>query len=163
ILGSRRTITQAGVTPARTRGLARPHCPDICPTTLAVVAAAMRALADQAEQVQPIFVSLDPDRDTPERLGDYVRYFHPEMIGLTGSAEALAETADRYKVRYAFVGKGEREHYSLDHTASVYVIDRQGQLARIIPYGLPPEVIVDAVRAQLSADEGAQTAPGAGS
>lgn len=121
-------------------------CPDVCPTTLAVIAAAMRQLGDQADQVQPIFVSLDPDRDTPEKLGRYVRYFDPRMIGLTGSAAAIAEVADRYKVRYAFVGKGERAHYTLDHSASIYVLDLEGRLARLIPYGLPPEEISRTVR-----------------
>ncbi len=126
-------------------------CPDVCPTTLATLAAVMRQLGDQAERVQPLFVSLDPDRDTPETLGPFVGYFHPRLIGLTGDAQTLARVAGQYRVRYAFVGKGEREHYSLDHTASVYVLDPGGHLVRIVPYGLPAEEIAETVRGLLAA------------
>jgi len=124
-------------------------CPDICPTTLAVISAALRQLGDQADRVQGIFISLDPDRDTPEKLRDYVRYFDARLIGLTGTAKELKEVADRYRVRYAFVGKGEREHYSLDHSASIYILDAEGRVARLVPYGLPPEEIVETVRGLL--------------
>ncbi|MFD2114050.1 SCO family protein [Thiorhodococcus fuscus] len=126
-------------------------CPDICPTTLAVMSAALRQLGDQADRVQGIFVSLDPDRDTPEKLRDYVGYFDARLIGLTGTAKELKEVADRYHVRYAFVGKGTREHYSLDHSASIYILDTEGRVARLVPYGLPPEEIVETVRGLLDA------------
>ncbi|EGV33334.1 electron transport protein SCO1/SenC [Thiorhodococcus drewsii AZ1] len=124
-------------------------CPDICPTTLAVISAALRQLGDQADRVQGIFISLDPDRDTPEKLREYVRYFDARLIGLTGTAKELKEVADRYRVRYAFVGKGEREHYSLDHSAAIYILDTEGRVARLVPYGLPPEEIVETVRGLL--------------
>jgi protein SCO1/2 len=127
------------------------YCPDICPTNLATLAAALRQLGGQADRVQPLFISLDPGRDTAARLGPYLAYFHPKLIGLTGSAEDLKRVADRYRVRYAFTGGGDR--YTLDHTASIYVVDPQGRLARIVPYGLPADEIAEALRGVL-ADSG---------
>jgi protein SCO1/2 len=128
------------------------YCPDICPTNLATLAAALRQLGDLADRVQPLFVSLDPGRDTPARLGPYVAYFHPKLIGLTGTPEALKRVADLYRVRYAFAGEGER--YTLDHTASTYIVDPRGNLARIVPYGLPAEEIAEALGAVLAESGG---------
>lgn len=125
-------------------------CPDVCPTTLATVAAALHQMGDRSDQVRSIFISLDPDRDTPEHLGPYVRFFDQRMIALTGSAAALADVAKRYGVKYAFVGKGEREHYSMDHTASVYILDQEGRVARIVPFGLPPDEISATLEQLLS-------------
>jgi protein SCO1/2 len=124
-------------------------CPDICPTALATVAAAMSELGEDAERVQPVFVSLDPERDTPERLRSYVEWFHPRMIGLTGTAAELAGVADRYRVRYRFIREPGADYYTLDHSASLYVLDLQGRLARMLPHGLPPGALVGAVEQLL--------------
>jgi protein SCO1/2 len=129
-------------------------CPDVCPTALATVAAAMRELGPDAERVQPLFVSLDPDRDTPEKLGPYVHWFHPSMIGLTGAPEELEQVAKRYQVRYTFVGKGEKEDYSMDHSANLYLLDAEGKLSGIMPHGLPPEALVRAIRQVLRGGSG---------
>ncbi|RKT47101.1 SCO family protein [Thiocapsa rosea] len=128
-------------------------CPDICPTTLAMIAEALRRLGDQSERVQPLFVSLDPGRDTSSRLRDYAGFFHPRLIALTGSAERLREVAELFGVRYAFVDEGAGGHYTLDHSASIYVLNPEGRLARILPYGLPVEEIVRAVRDLLVSAE----------
>lgn len=127
-------------------------CPDICPTALATIASALNTLGDEAARVEPLFVSLDPDRDTPAHLHEYTRFFHPALRGLTGDAAQLRRIADQYRVRYAFVGKGETERYTLDHSANLFVIDTQGKLLRIIPHGLPPRVLVDSVRMALTMD-----------
>lgn len=124
-------------------------CPDVCPTALAGVAAALRELGADAEQVRPVFVSLDPDRDTPEKLKEYVQWFHPGMIGLTGTRAELERVTERYRVRYKDVGKGETENYSVDHAASLYLLDRGGALTGILPHGLPPAALVDAIRRAL--------------
>jgi len=124
-------------------------CPDVCPTALATVAVAMRELGADAQRVQPLFVSLDPDRDTPDKLEPYVHWFHPSMIGLTGTPEELEQVAKRYQVRYTFVGKGEKEHYTMDHSANLYLLDTEGKLRGIMPYGLPPDALVRAVRQVL--------------
>lgn len=129
-------------------------CPDICPTALATIAAAMRELGSQSNQVQPLFITLDPERDTPEKLASYVRWFHPSIIGLTGTAEELKQLAERYRVRYSFVGKGEKEHYTLDHSANLYLIDQEGKLSGILPHGLPPEALVSAISALLEEGKG---------
>lgn len=124
-------------------------CPDVCPTALATVAAALNSLGNQADEVDALFVSLDPDRDTPEKLHHYTRYFHPRLRGLTGDAETLREVADQYRVRYSFVGKGTREYYTMDHSANLFVIDPNGKLLRIVPHGMPPKVLADSLRLAL--------------
>jgi len=128
-------------------------CPDICPTTLATINAALKQLGDDAAQVQPVFVSLDPERDTPERLHEYVNWFNPRLIGLTGSAETLRQVADRYRVRYARVQTEGADYYTLDHSASLYLLDRNGELARMLPHGLPVDALVDAIVQLLHDDD----------
>jgi protein SCO1/2 len=130
-------------------------CPDICPTTLATMNAALRQLGADAAEVQPVFVSLDPERDTPERLREYVNWFNPRLIGLTGSAETLAQVADRYRVRYALVQATDADYYTLDHSASLYLLDRQGELARMLPHGLPTDALVSAIEDLLHEDAAA--------
>jgi protein SCO1/2 len=125
-------------------------CPDVCPTALSNIAYALRHLGDDAEQVDALFVSLDPDRDTPDHLAGYTDFFHPRLRGLTGTPEALADVAARYRVRYEFVGKGQKEHYALDHSANLYVIGRDGRLLRMLPHGLPVEALVDSLGAALA-------------
>ena len=124
-------------------------CPDVCPTALATIAGALNEIGGDAERVDALFVSLDPDRDTPEVLRQYTRYFHPRLRGLTGDPEALREVAERYHVSYAFVGKGENERYTLDHSANLYVIDEQGHLIQMLPHGLPPRALADSLRHAL--------------
>ncbi|TVT53522.1 MAG: SCO family protein [Sedimenticola thiotaurini] len=125
-------------------------CPDICPTALATISSALNRMGKAAEQVDPLFISVDPDRDTPETLSKYTPYFHPRLIGLTGDADTIAEIAKRYYVRYQFVGKGERDNYTVDHTASLYVIDKKGKLMAVLPHGLPPQALADSLMNALS-------------
>lgn len=125
-------------------------CPDICPTALATIAAAMQELGAESDQVQPLFISLDPDRDTPEKLARYARWFHPRMIGLSGTPQELGQVAEHYRVRYSFVGKGQKEHYTLNHSANLYLIDAEGRLSGMLPYGLPPDALVRAIRPLLA-------------
>lgn len=125
-------------------------CPDICPTALATIAQALRELGDDAGNVDPLFVSLDPERDTPEHLHEYTRFFHPRIRGLTGRPKVLKTVADQYRVRYMFVGRGAKTHYSMDHTASLYVVDAQGKLFGILPHGLPAEAVASSVRSAMS-------------
>lgn len=124
-------------------------CPDVCPTALATMAVALEDMGDQAENIDALFVSLDPDRDTPDLLREYTRYFHPRLRGLTGDAGALRQVAQQYRVRYAFVGKGKIDHYTLDHSANLFIIDPAGNLSRIVPHGLPPKVLADGMRHAL--------------
>jgi protein SCO1/2 len=107
------------------------HCPDVCPTTLFMLRDTMRAL-DEAGSDRPavILVSLDPMRDTVEVMGPYVTYFDPSFAGFTGELTDVQELADGIGVAYAYVA-GEGEDYSVDHTASLFLIDPQGQLAAL--------------------------------
>ena len=135
-------------------------CPDICPTALANIAAALNGLGDAAKQVDALFVSLDPDRDTPEVLRGYTRFFHPQIRGLTGDAKTLDKVAKAYHVRYNFVGKGSDKYYTMDHSAQVYVIDRQGRLVQMVPHGLPPRALADILRKTLALGEPSAKAAG---
>ena len=127
------------------------YCPDVCPLTLSLSAQVIASLGERGRDVIPVFVSLDPKRDSPEVLARYVRYFHPAMIGLTGSSEQLARVADLYKARFAFQGDLQGDRYTLDHTASLYVLNRSGEVASIVPFGLPIEHIVEQVEKLLPA------------
>lgn len=115
------------------------QCPDVCPTTLSDVAAAFKLLpADAATQVQVLFVSVDPERDTPELLGQYVPYFHPSFLGLTGTPEEVAAAAQEFKIHYRKHVEPGATDYLIDHTAGSYVLDREGRLRLFQPYAQPP-------------------------
>ncbi|MEJ2620523.1 MAG: SCO family protein [Candidatus Thiodiazotropha sp.] len=127
------------------------YCPDICPTELAKLAVVFDTLKDQTDRLQGLFISLDPSRDTPQVLRDYVGYFNSGIVGLTGSEAAVDQVARQYRVKYQ-----RREHegggYTIDHSANLYLIDQTGSLAAVIPYGMPAEHIVDLLRGMLAGD-----------
>lgn len=124
-------------------------CPDVCPTTLTTIAAALRELGDPAAVV-PVFVSVDPERDTPAHLAAYVRYFHPALRGVTGTADEVAAVAARYQVEYARVSAQEGQGYSIDHSAEIYVLDRAGRPAARLAYDVPVAEVVAALRSVLA-------------
>ena len=128
------------------------YCPDICPTSLAATAAGLKQLTPQElAQVAVVFISVDPERDTPARLKEYAAFFHPIMRGVTGSPEALKEIAQRYGVFYQRQPAATSSSgYAIDHTATTYVIDQQGALSEEIPHAAPPEAVVAAIRQHLS-------------
>ncbi|MEG0884753.1 MAG: SCO family protein [Janthinobacterium sp.] len=102
------------------------QCPDVCPTTMADMAQVMQEMGPQAEQVQVLFVTVDPERDTPELLGEYMRAFDPSFLGLRTDPKATAQTAFNYKVFYRRVPSGSS--YTMDHTAISYVLDTEGRM-----------------------------------
>jgi len=104
------------------------QCPDVCPTALSTLAEAMRRLGPDAARVQVLFVTIDPERDTPELLSRYVPAFHPSFLGLYGDAEATARVAKEFKVVYRKVPGQTPETYTMDHSAGMYVLDPQGRL-----------------------------------
>jgi len=113
------------------------HCPDICPAELQVVAQALEQLGDKAKKVVPIFITLDPERDTPEAMANYVKSFGPNFVGLTGSPEAIAAAAKAYRVAYSKVeNKESAGDYSVDHSALVYLMDPEGRYVTHFSYGL---------------------------
>lgn len=124
-------------------------CPDICPASLAELADAMRELGDAGSDVQVVMISVDPARDTPELLGEYVDHFDPSFVGMTGTEEEIAAVADRYGVFYQAHEGTAATGYLVDHLASVMVVDRRGRLVEIIGFGTKGEQIAADVREWL--------------
>lgn len=115
------------------------HCPDICPTTLAAMRDTMALLGDDAGRVQVLFATVDPARDTPELLAEYVPWFHPSFIGLWSDEATIAAVAKDFKVFYAKQPSTTPGGYSVDHSASSYAFDPQGRLRLVIRHGETPE------------------------
>ncbi len=124
-------------------------CPDICPATLANVGQALRKIGAKAEDVQLVMISLDPERDTPEKLAEYVAHFHPSFIGVTGSQEQLDEVASLYGIFYQKTEGSDATGYLIDHTATLMVIDREGYLKLVFPFGVTPDEIADDLKYML--------------
>jgi protein SCO1/2 len=116
------------------------HCPDVCPTTLAELAGAVKKLGPAGEKVQVLLVSIDPERDTPELLAKYVTAFNPKFLALRGNADETARVAKEFKVIYQKVAGPRPENYAMDHSAGSYVFDRQGRLRLYVGYGRGADV-----------------------
>lgn len=127
------------------------YCPDICPTNLANLSVAYSQLNEQQKQnLQILFVSVDPERDTPERLQEYVNYFDSNMVGLTNTADRISEVANRYGVVYAKVDDPNNgTNYAVDHSAFTYVVDQQGQLKEQLPHATSPTQFVETINKYL--------------
>jgi len=109
------------------------HCPDVCPTTLAEMAGWSDALGEDAEKIGFYFMTVDPERDTPAQLHDYISAFDADITGITGEPEKVRETLDDFHVYYRKV-ETEAGDYTMDHTASVYLLDAEGRLAGTISF-----------------------------
>lgn len=108
---------------------------------------------DKAELagVQPIFISVDPRRDTPERIGEYLEYFHPAYLGLTGTQEEIAAVSKLYGAKYYQVElEGSAFGYAVNHSAAVYLIDQDGTLRFVFPHQTPPSTMLEAMRYLLA-------------
>lgn len=116
-------------------------CPDVCPTTLADLAAAVKLLGERASEVQVLFVTVDPARDTPSVLAQYVPAFSPAFVGLSGSEDQVADVARNFKVYRALRGAAGSATYTVDHTAGSYVVDKAGKVRFFIKYGEKPDHI----------------------
>jgi protein SCO1/2 len=104
------------------------NCPDVCPTTMARLAASMQALGKDAQRVQVLMVTLDPHRDTPQVLKQYVPAFHPTFLGLYGDEKATSEAAKEFRLVYQRQKPGESGFYTVDHSGGIYVFDPQGRI-----------------------------------
>ena len=127
------------------------HCPDVCPTTLAEFSGALQQLGDAANQVQVLFVTVDPERDTPKVLGAYVTAFNPGFLGLTGTPDQIAKVAREFKVIYRKAEGSRPGSYSVDHSAGTFIIDEQGRLRLYASYGLDSEAIAKDIGRLLGA------------
>ena len=125
-------------------------CPDICPTTMAELNQALGELGDQADQVQVLFVTVDPERDTPERMQEYVNHFNPDFIGLSGSEAELAKVWNSYGVFREVVEGTSAAGYLVNHTARVTLIDQQGNLRVSFPVDTPVEDVVHDLKLLLT-------------
>lgn len=123
-------------------------CPDICPTTLVAISNALNKLTPkELKSVEVVFVSLDPERDKPQELGVFARYFHPHIIGATGDESYIKKLAANYGVSYQKVLQPNSSiGYSIGHSADIYVIDENGELEATLPFGVSPDEILEAIK-----------------
>jgi len=126
------------------------HCNDICPTTLTTLTRAVRNLDNQTDQVRILFVSVDPQRDTPEVLHHHAMHFSPQVVGLTGSEKHLAELAKRYRVSYSYSEPDAKGDYEVYHSSAIFVFDRDGKVRLLQEEKLGAEAIADDLRRLLN-------------
>ena len=126
-------------------------CPDVCPTALADMLIALDELGPAAARVQPVFITIDPDRDTPAVLKDYIPNFHPRLIGLSGSAAQVGKAARAYRVYYAKVDDPEAgDNYLMDHSSVIYLMDPDGRYLTHFSHGTGPETMAKRLRELVS-------------
>jgi protein SCO1 len=125
------------------------QCPDVCPTTLAEMTEAVKQLGADGNKLQVLFITIDPERDTPELLKKYVPAFHPSFLGLSGNAEAIAKVAKEFKVFYQKSPGKTPGSYTMDHTANSYVFDPQGRVRLVVKHGLGAEPLVQDLKQLL--------------
>lgn len=125
------------------------QCPDVCPTTLQEMSEVMKALGPDADRVQVLFVTIDPERDTAQLLGQYVPAFDPRFVGLSGDMASTARTAKEFKVFYQKVPGKTETSYTMDHTAGSYVFDPQGKPRLFVKHGRGAEPLANDIRVLL--------------
>ncbi len=128
------------------------RCPDACPTELLAISLALDKLGRATDAVQPLFITVDPERDTPAVLADYVASFHPRLVGLTGEPAAIKTLAHAYKTFFARSAGGSAGNYSIDHTGFIYVVGPDGRYRDFLPPQLAPEQIADAIKPHLATE-----------
>ena len=121
-------------------------CPDACPTDLAAIGSAIQILGPLGKQVQPVFVTLDPARDTPERIGPYAEHFHPRFLALRGTEDETREIAKIYKVYFEKVPRSGSQEYAIDHSSFTYVLDGAARYAGFFPPGTTSARIAERLR-----------------
>jgi cytochrome oxidase Cu insertion factor (SCO1/SenC/PrrC family) len=125
------------------------YCPDVCPTDLMAISQALDALGPAAEGVQPVFIAIDPERDS-EVLADYLSAFHPSFVGLTGSPEGIRAVANAYKAFYVKVPDERSGGYSIDHTGVIYLMGRNGEYLGFMPPQTNPDRLTEVLRKNLA-------------
>ncbi len=126
------------------------HCPDVCPTTLADLRVAISELGEAANDIQVIMVSVDPERDSPEWLADYVHRFDDRFLGVTGPLDRITQLATAYDIHFHKHEGSVATGYLIDHSAKVLVIDRQGDLRMFFPFGETSEEMAEDIQYMLS-------------
>ncbi len=127
------------------------HCPDVCITSLSGIAAGLKELsAEERAQIQPVFISIDPERDDPARVGEYARYFDPGMVGLTGTLDEVTKVAKAHFVIFEKVPMEDSDMgYTMDHSSIIYVVGKDGVIRTLIHHGETPQNIAQTFREAL--------------
>jgi protein SCO1 len=126
------------------------YCPDICPTELQVMAAALDDLGSDGSDIQPIFVSVDPERDTPEVMANYVSNFGPRFIGLTGSPAQVVDIANQYRVFYSKQDNPQDpKNYLMDHSSIIYLMDSRGKFLKHFTYSTDAKALAQGLKLAL--------------
>ncbi len=124
-------------------------CPDVCPTELQTISAALDQLGPAGAAVVPIFITIDPARDTPKAMGQYVKLFDDRLVGLTGSAEQIADVAGRYRVYYAKVTPKGSSAYLMDHSSFIYLVGPDGRFRALIRNGLTADALAQTIEKNI--------------
>jgi cytochrome oxidase Cu insertion factor (SCO1/SenC/PrrC family) len=127
------------------------YCSDVCPTDLQAIATAVDKLGPSGDLVQPLFITVDPEKDTPEQLKGYVGLFHPRLIGLTGEVKQIRRVANVYKVYFAKTDPEKWADPSIDHFGFVFLMDAAGKYVGFFPPGTPPNRMADVIRPLVEA------------
>lgn len=126
------------------------NCPDVCPTTLAEVAAVVDGLGEDADQIQPLFITIDPERDTPSALADFVPRFETGIVGLTGTPDQIARTAENFYIYYEKLEDASApDSYTMGHSSQIFLFDPEGGFVGTFAYGTPAEEIVADLEARI--------------
>ena len=128
------------------------HCPDVCPVDLLTMSDALKALGSLADRAQPLFITVDPERDTAKLLGDYVESFHPRLLGLTGSDAEIAAAVKAYKVhRVKYTPASDPTTYGVDHSSLTYLMGPDGKFRTLVPHGATADRMAAILRPYLAA------------
>ncbi|MCL4113079.1 UNVERIFIED_CONTAM: hypothetical protein GTU68_050001 [Idotea baltica] len=126
-------------------------CPDVCPGSLQRIGAAFKKLTpEELTQVQGMLISVDPDRDTVQKLEDYTKYFHKQIVGVTGTKAQIDEIANRYDVKYRKAEGSSPESYLVDHTGYIFVLDKKGKIRDYLPHAVKIDRAVEVIRTLLN-------------
>lgn len=125
------------------------HCPDVCPTTMTDLKQSMKLLGDDADQVQVLFVTLDPERDTQQVLAQFIPAFDKRFIGLYGTQEQTTAVTEEFKIFASKVENGGKSGYTIDHSAGLYLYDKSGKIRLYVDYGTKPDVLAADIKKLL--------------
>ena len=126
------------------------HCPDICPMNLSIIRDALERLGPEGTKVQPLFITLDPVRDTEKKLGPFLSHFHERLLGLTGTQKQIRSVAESFFVRYKLSTKKDHDYYLIDHTAATYLVDDSGQGLAIFQHNTPSAEIASTINSYIA-------------
>ncbi len=121
------------------------YCPDVCPTELQVITNAMKKLGAKAQNIVPIFITIDPQRDTVQQMASYVSNFSPRLVGLTGTPEEIKAAATAYRVYYAKADKSAGDAYLMDHSTFIYLMDPNGEYVTHFAYGISADQLAERI------------------